>query len=200
MSYCGVAPLAARPAILVIGIRGGTPADPVTGAAPTLVAGNAAAAGLAAAGTAVQACGTDNGPIETALPMPADTAAPPPPKAGAEPNAVKASPPVIPEPAALTPEAVTAVVEPIDFAIEFSEFIAVMGVVAKYAAFRSGIASVFNALTADSGDGEDDVDARLCVSGLVAVGGSVNGVNVEAAPAAPAYPYIAAAFWAHISP
>lgn len=105
----------------------------------------------------------------------------------------------MPEPAALTPEAVAAVVEPIDFAIEFSEFIAVMGVVAKYAAFRSGIASVFNAFTADIGDVEDD-DARLCASGLVVVGGWVNGVNVEAAPAAPAYPYIAAASWAHISP
>jgi hypothetical protein len=98
--------------------------------------------------------------------MPADTAALPPAKAGAEPSAraPEASPPAMPDPAAFTPEAAAVVVEPIDFAIEFSEFIAVMGVVAKYAAFRTGIASAFNAFTADIGDVEDDDggDARLC--------------------------------------
>jgi hypothetical protein len=36
-------------------------------------------------------------------------------------------------------------------------------------------------------------------AGLVVCGGEVNGLNVVAAAEAPAYPFIAAASWAHIS-
>jgi hypothetical protein len=57
------------------------PGAPVTtcGAAPAPVLGSTAATGLIAGAAAVQACGTDNPPIEAARRTPADTAAGPRP-------------------------------------------------------------------------------------------------------------------------
>ena len=64
------------------GIRGKpagpTPADPVNGAAVQPALGSSAATELVA-GTVSQACGTDNAPIETPRPRPAENAAPLPP-------------------------------------------------------------------------------------------------------------------------
>src|SRR5579875_434432 len=132
ISYCGVAPLVVRAAIFAIGIIGGTPPLPPTGAALTPVPGNAPAVWLTALGTAAQACGTDSGPMATALPMPAVTAAPPP-RDGAEPStpAPEANPPARADPADLTVEAAAVVVEPRFLASELNAFVVVMGMLVR---------------------------------------------------------------------
>lgn len=78
---------------------------PAIGVAPTPPPENPAAIGLVAgAATADQLGGTDNGPIETACPNPAVTAAPFPPKLAAEPSAPvdETRPPVRAGPAAVS--------------------------------------------------------------------------------------------------
>lgn len=151
--------------MLPIGITGGTPVGAPTGVAPTPVADNAAADGLTALGgsAVVHACGTDNGPIDTARPRPADTACPPDARPANAPGTPEPNPRAMPDSAALTPEADAVVVAPTDLPIENSELMLDMGVFAIYAAVRSGIESVFKVFTAEMGEPDDPAgEARLC--------------------------------------
>ncbi|EUA34257.1 hypothetical protein I552_5040 [Mycobacterium xenopi 3993] len=104
-----------------------------------------------AGATAVHACGTDNGPIDTAWPIPADTAGPPEPRLADEPIVAinEPNPPAMPDCPALTLEAAAVVVDPSDLAMEFNELTLVIGVFARYAAVRTGVERVLRVFTAD---------------------------------------------------
>lgn len=168
-AYCDGGAFKPRPPIDPIGITGGTLADPVAGAAPAADPARPPAGWPTppAGGAAVHACGTDNGPIEIAWPIPADTAGPPEPGLAGEPTAPsnELNPPAKADSPALTLEAAVVVVDPRDFAMEFSELTLVIGVFARYAAVRTGVDRLLRLFTADISD-VDEVDepgeVRLC--------------------------------------
>lgn len=182
MSYCEGAAAAVRPAMLAIGIIGGTPAVPFTGAAPRLVCREDAATGLTVPAV-VQLVGTDSGPSETARPRTADAAGPP---AAARGVAADVSPAERPVPAALTVDAAAAAGALPAFANDNPRIKNVSGYVANLA----GMASALSDDVTDDSDAADDVDDGDVSPGrsvdAVVGGGSVNGVTCDAAAAEPA--------------
>lgn len=163
---------------MVIGIIGGIPVcAPACTAGIALVplAGNAAAAGLIDGAMPVQADGTDNAPTETAFPIPADAAEPPPPSPV---KPVKLSVPVFPpvvaaaavveasSPCATEPTSapvVAALAEPLPPIMNIRMSM-LMGIIA----IRTGMLRDDNDDSDDSDDVEDEedvvdaADARSC--------------------------------------
>lgn len=72
------------------------------GAAPELISGSVAAAGLTAGAAATQVCGTDNAPTAAARPTPAEPAAPLSPAEPKDPSAPGPSPLARPDPEAVS--------------------------------------------------------------------------------------------------
>jgi hypothetical protein len=201
------APQAAIPAT---GITG-TAAGPLTGAGSQPPGEAMAEPVLGAA--AAQPRGTDNAPIDAALPTAADIAAPPPVPGTDEPadNEVPTARPSpgIPVGTAV-PDTFTGFPSPTPPRTEFTADEAVRAcplIESKVSLVvdrdgDDGDASRRSApTTADTGWGpRGDVSRPGLPAAFVVVGGGLNGVTLDALAEAPAYTYIAALSWAHISP
>ena len=201
---------APRAAIPATGITG-TPAGPLTGAG-TQAPGEAMAEVVSGA-AAVQLRGTDNAAIDAALPTAAVIAAPPavPGTDGPADNEVPTAGPSPGIPVGtVVADAFTGFPSPTPPRTEFTADEAVRAcplIESKVSLVvdsdgDDGDASRRSAPTmADmSWDPRGNVSSPDLTAAFVVVGGGVNGVTLDAPAEAPAYTYIAALSWAHISP